>query len=127
MPIVILSKEGKIRKKVWIDSFFFSFFHQGCLEKMGKWMEVTVMPILLKRAYEEAASNDGHRVLIDRMWPRGLTKEKDDIIHVHSSVDPTPALIQFSPNISPAISIPVKPVQWHGMIVSTPNSFKPRI
>lgn len=34
------------------------------------------MPILLKRAYEEPASDDGYRVLIDRLWPRGISKEK---------------------------------------------------
>ncbi len=29
----------------------------------------------IKRAYEAAAPNDGLRVYIDRLWPRGLTKE----------------------------------------------------
>jgi uncharacterized protein YeaO (DUF488 family) len=28
----------------------------------------------LKRAYETAASGDGHRVLVERLWPRGLRK-----------------------------------------------------
>jgi uncharacterized protein YeaO (DUF488 family) len=31
--------------------------------------------ILIKRAYEAAASGDGYRVLVDRLWPRGLTKQ----------------------------------------------------
>jgi uncharacterized protein YeaO (DUF488 family) len=30
----------------------------------------------VKRAYEEPAASDGFRVLVDRLWPRGLTKEK---------------------------------------------------
>lgn len=30
--------------------------------------------ILIKRAYEAAAASDGYRVLVDRLWPRGLTK-----------------------------------------------------
>ncbi|MBS1822995.1 MAG: DUF488 domain-containing protein [Acidobacteria bacterium] len=30
----------------------------------------------LKRAYEPAAPTDGVRILVDRLWPRGLTKEK---------------------------------------------------
>jgi len=30
----------------------------------------------LKRAYEPAASLDGRRVLVDRLWPRGVTKAK---------------------------------------------------
>lgn len=34
------------------------------------------MDIQLKRVYEEAAPDDGYRVLVDRLWPRGLTKDK---------------------------------------------------
>jgi len=30
----------------------------------------------IKRVYETAAKEDGYRVLIDRLWPRGLTKAK---------------------------------------------------
>jgi len=30
----------------------------------------------IKRVYEEPAKEDGFRILIDRLWPRGLTKEK---------------------------------------------------
>ncbi len=32
--------------------------------------------VATKRVYEEPAPDDGERVLIDRLWPRGLTKEK---------------------------------------------------
>ena len=34
------------------------------------------MHIKLKRAYEEPDKTDGIRILVDRLWPRGLTKEK---------------------------------------------------
>jgi uncharacterized protein YeaO (DUF488 family) len=34
------------------------------------------MIIHLKRVYEEPAKSDGTRILVDRLWPRGLTKEK---------------------------------------------------
>jgi len=30
----------------------------------------------LKRAYEPHAPGDGHRVLVDRLWPRGVSKER---------------------------------------------------
>jgi uncharacterized protein YeaO (DUF488 family) len=30
----------------------------------------------IKRVYEKPAKQDGLRVLVDRLWPRGLTKEK---------------------------------------------------
>lgn len=33
------------------------------------------MPVLLKRAYEKPSRSDGTRVLVDRLWPRGITKE----------------------------------------------------
>lgn len=32
--------------------------------------------IKLKRVYENPLPNDGLRVLVDRLWPRGLTKER---------------------------------------------------
>jgi|SRR5579884_731572 len=35
--------------------------------------------IHIKRAYESAAKGDGLRVLVDRVWPRGLSKDDLDI------------------------------------------------
>jgi uncharacterized protein YeaO (DUF488 family) len=32
--------------------------------------------ITIKRVYEEPSAKDGVRVLVDRLWPRGLTKEE---------------------------------------------------
>ena len=34
------------------------------------------MNIKIKRAYEQPHKDDGLRILVDRLWPRGLTKEK---------------------------------------------------
>src|SRR5687768_9215636 len=34
------------------------------------------MDVRVKRAYEPAVASDGYRVLIDRIWPRGVTREK---------------------------------------------------
>jgi uncharacterized protein YeaO (DUF488 family) len=34
------------------------------------------MPIKLKRAYDGAAGEDGRRVLVDRVWPRGIGKDE---------------------------------------------------
>lgn len=33
-------------------------------------------PIKIKRIYDDYAKEDGHRVLVDRIWPRGISKEK---------------------------------------------------
>src|SRR5216110_780362 len=37
------------------------------------------MSLRIKRIYEPASAEDGYRVLIDRLWPRGLSKEKANI------------------------------------------------
>jgi len=34
------------------------------------------MELLIKRVYDEPDPGDGFRVLVDRLWPRGLTKER---------------------------------------------------
>jgi len=37
------------------------------------------MHIAIKRIYDESSPDDGTRVLIDRLWPRGLSKDDVDI------------------------------------------------
>lgn len=37
------------------------------------------MRLKIKRVYESPAKEDGTRILVDRLWPRGLTKEKAHI------------------------------------------------
>ena len=32
--------------------------------------------IQIKRVYEQRGEEDGYRILIDRLWPRGVSKEK---------------------------------------------------
>ena len=34
------------------------------------------MEVRLKRVYDDSSPDDGFRVLVDRLWPRGLTKER---------------------------------------------------
>jgi uncharacterized protein YeaO (DUF488 family) len=36
---------------------------------------MTVSHVRLQRAYDEPTTDDGYRVLVDRVWPRGKTKE----------------------------------------------------
>lgn len=38
--------------------------------------KIRIMALKIKRIYEPAADEDGFRVLVDRLWPRGLSKEK---------------------------------------------------
>ncbi|HET6256170.1 MAG TPA: DUF488 domain-containing protein [Puia sp.] len=37
------------------------------------------MAVRIKRVYEPAAGTDGYRILIDRLWPRGLSREKANV------------------------------------------------
>ncbi|HEU4428891.1 MAG TPA: DUF488 family protein, partial [Myxococcota bacterium] len=45
-----------------------------------------------KRAYDAPAASDGRRILIDRLWPRGLTKAKARIDHWARAIAPSNAL-----------------------------------
>lgn len=53
------------------------------------------MPILVKRVYEAPAASDGLRILVDRLWPRGLTKEKAQIAQWMKAVSPSSELRQW--------------------------------
>jgi uncharacterized protein YeaO (DUF488 family) len=46
----------------------------------------------IKRAYTPPAAGDGRRILIDRLWPRGLTKAKARIDHWARAIAPSDAL-----------------------------------
>src|SRR5690242_15173342 len=48
--------------------------------------------IRLKRAYEQPSRNDGFRILVERLWPRGVTKEKAALDLWLKDVAPTPEL-----------------------------------
>lgn len=42
-------------------------------------MAKRTLPIAIKRAYDEPTQEDGTRILVDRLWPRGLSKEQAHI------------------------------------------------
>jgi uncharacterized protein YeaO (DUF488 family) len=48
--------------------------------------------VRLKRAYERPAKEDGTRVLVERLWPRGLAKERAAIDDWLKDVAPSPEL-----------------------------------
>jgi len=48
--------------------------------------------VRVKRVYDAPAHADGMRVLVDRVWPRGLSKEKAGIDHWLKEVAPSTAL-----------------------------------
>jgi uncharacterized protein YeaO (DUF488 family) len=46
----------------------------------------------LKRAYEKPSRDDGSRILVERLWPRGLTKERAAVDLWLKQVAPSPEL-----------------------------------
>jgi uncharacterized protein YeaO (DUF488 family) len=50
------------------------------------------MSIEVKRAYEPPARSDGYRVLVDRIWPRGVTKDDLQVDAWLKDVAPSTAL-----------------------------------
>ena len=50
------------------------------------------MKVKIKRAYEKPQKEDGKRILVDRLWPRGLTKEKAKIDLWLKGIAPTTEL-----------------------------------
>ncbi|WP_022901749.1 DUF488 domain-containing protein [Humibacter albus] len=50
------------------------------------------MSFTIKRAYEPASSDDGYRVLVDRLWPRGVSKESAHLDEWEKDVAPSDEL-----------------------------------
>ena len=53
------------------------------------------MDIRLKRAYEPASPSDGYRVLIDRLWPRGVSKKKAKLNEWDKELPPSTELREW--------------------------------
>jgi uncharacterized protein YeaO (DUF488 family) len=51
--------------------------------------------IATKRAYEPYEASDGYRVLVDRLWPRGISKERAHIDHWAKEISPSSELRQW--------------------------------
>ncbi len=46
----------------------------------------------VKRVYEAATADDGYRILVDRVWPRGFTKERAHVDEWRKDLGPSDAL-----------------------------------
>lgn len=57
--------------------------------------EVESMPVVVKRVYEGSGPDDGVRILVDRLWPRGVSKEKAHIDHWFQEVAPSQELREW--------------------------------
>ena len=48
--------------------------------------------IQIKRVYEDISADDGFRVLVDRLWPRGISKERAKLADWWKDIAPSPEL-----------------------------------
>ena len=55
-------------------------------------MKIKAANVKLKRAYERPSAGDGTRILIDRLWPRGVKKTDAAIDHWAKDIAPSTAL-----------------------------------
>ena len=87
--------------------------------------------IQCKRVYDEASLEDGTRVLVDRLWPRGVSKEEASLNDRMKKIAPSDALRRwFDPHYTTKISSLQTPVfaakipAWHVMPHSDAASFR---
>lgn len=48
--------------------------------------------IKIKRIYEDASENDGYRILVDRLWPRGISKQRAKLDEWAKTIAPSTEL-----------------------------------
>lgn len=66
-----------------------------------------MLKIVLKRIYENASPEDGYRILVDRLWPRGLSKDKAEIDEWNKDLAPSTELrhwFHHDPDLWPEFS-----------------------
>ena len=66
----------------------FSYAFHGIFPKTGE-SECSMNQIQIKRIYEGKSEKDGFRILTDRLWPRGVAKEKAAIDYWAKNISPS--------------------------------------
>lgn len=66
----------------------FSYAFHGIFPKTGE-SECSMNQIQIKRIYEGKSEKDGFRILTDRLWPRGVSKEKAAIDYWAKDISPS--------------------------------------
>ena len=68
---------------------------------MDRWVTLPRQPtteamdVRLKRAYDPATSADGYRLLIDRLWPRGISRARAELDNWEPELAPSTELRQW--------------------------------
>ena len=72
--------------------------------------------VRLKRAYEPPAADDGTRILVDRLWPRGVSKAEAALDEWIKEIAPSTELRQWFGH---------DPARWHGVPRALPRRAAP--
>jgi uncharacterized protein YeaO (DUF488 family) len=48
--------------------------------------------ITIKRIYDDASESDGYRILVDRLWPRGISKQRANLDEWNKDIAPSTGL-----------------------------------
>ncbi|MEZ5149363.1 MAG: DUF488 family protein [Bacteroidales bacterium] len=51
-----------------------------------------MLHVKIKRIYDEPADDDGYRILVDRLWPRGISKEEAKLDEWNKEIAPSTEL-----------------------------------
>jgi uncharacterized protein YeaO (DUF488 family) len=86
---MVISLDGVFSHAVWTN------YHHRRVLLVRLCKTLDPMDVRLKRAYEPAARADGHRVLIDRLWPRGISREQAKLDAWEKELAPSPELRQW--------------------------------
>ena len=83
------------------------------------------MDITIKRIYEEVSPDDGYRVLVDRLWPRGVTKDRARLNEWAKELAPSAqARIEFTATVQNLMRTLMRSVSCAALL---PTPKKPRI
>ena len=58
----------------------------------ARYVAAMIHPIRLKRVYDPPAADDGRRILVERLWPRGLSKDRAAVDLWARDIAPSPGL-----------------------------------
>lgn len=70
------------------------YLRPGAIELKDQKVGDMMSKVYWKRIYEPSDTEDGYRILIDRLWPRGLTKERAAVDHWSKPISPSTPLRQ---------------------------------
>jgi uncharacterized protein YeaO (DUF488 family) len=71
--------ETRISETSMSDDDLFTGGEPPCYAQFLDDMDVKWHQVRIKRIYEQATASDGRRILVDRLWPRGVRKEDAQI------------------------------------------------